>query len=95
MMLRCLKAILSVAKYINWIYSSIVLNGTASYQVLFEPRHEKTCLRESAIRGRLKPACSDIETRKSLEILDLASIGIMLFRQRTTKMLIRLRGCAG
>ena len=44
---------------------------------------------------RLKRACSATETSQSLEILDLASIDIMLFRQQTTKMLIRLRGCAG
>ena len=31
----------------------------------------------------------------SLEILNLASIGIILSRQWTTKALIRLRGCAG
>ena len=32
---------------------------------------------------------------ESFEILDLASIGIILSKQRTTKALIRLRGCAG
>ena len=44
---------------------------------------------------RLKPAYSATETSKSLEILDLASIGIILSKQRTTKALIRLCGCAG
>ena len=44
---------------------------------------------------RLKPVCSATETSQSLEILDLASIGIILSRQRTRKALIRLRGIAG
>ena len=44
---------------------------------------------------RLKLACSATETSTSLEILDLESLGIILSRQWTTKMLIRLRGCAG
>ena len=43
----------------------------------------------------LKPACSATEASYSLGILNLASIGIILSRQRTTKVLIRLRGCAG
>ena len=30
-----------------------------------------------------------------LEILDLASICVLLSKQRTTKALVRLRGCAG
>ena len=44
---------------------------------------------------RRKLACSTLETSWSLEILDLASIYIILSRQRTIKELIRLRGCAG
>ena len=43
---------------------------------------------------RLKPACSATETSYYLGILDSASIGIILSRQRTTKALIRLPGCA-
>ena len=42
---------------------------------------------------RLKPACSASEASYSHEILDLASIGIILSRQRTTKAQISLRGC--
>ena len=43
-------------------------------------------------RVRLKPASSVTETSWGLEILDLASIGtcIILSRQQTTKVLIRL-----
>ena len=48
---------------------------------------------------RLEPAYSATETNWSLEILDLACTGIILSKQRTTKVLIRLRirlrGCAG
>ena len=34
---------------------------------------------------RLNPACSAIETSESLEILNLASIGIILSRQQKNK----------
>ena len=44
---------------------------------------------------RLKPACSARGASKSIEILDLASISIILSRKRTTKTLIRLPGCSG
>ena len=43
---------------------------------------------------RFKPACSATETSWNLETLDRASIHIILSKQRTTKVLIRLRGCA-
>ena len=36
---------------------------------------------------RLKPACSATETSKSLEILDLTSIGIILFTVQVKKNL--------
>ena len=44
---------------------------------------------------RHKPACPATKASPSLENLDIASIGIILSKQRTTKALIRLRGCAG
>ena len=44
---------------------------------------------------RLKPACSATETSRRLEILDIETRGIILSKQRITKALIRLRGCAG
>ena len=44
---------------------------------------------------RLKPVCSATKTSYSFEILDLASLRIILSRQRTRKALIRQRGCAG
>ena len=44
-------------------------------------------------QARLKPACSTTETSWTLESLDLARIYFILSKQRTTKVLIRLRGC--
>ena len=44
---------------------------------------------------RFKPACSATETSYNLEILDLETRDIILSQGRTTKALIRLRGCAG
>ena len=46
-------------------------------------------------RPAINPACSATEASQNLETLDKASIHIILSKQRTTKMLIRLRGCAG
>ena len=45
--------------------------------------------------GRTRPACSASEAGYRLENFDLASIDISLSKQRTTKALVRLRGCAG
>ena len=45
---------------------------------------------------RFKPACSATKASLNLETLDIASIhSITLSKQQTTKVLIRLRGCAG
>ena len=44
---------------------------------------------------RHKVACSASETSSSLEILEIASTGIILSKEPTTKVLIRLRRCAG
>ena len=44
---------------------------------------------------RLKPACSAKETSQSHEIANIETRDIILSRHRTTKVLIRLRGCAG
>ena len=44
---------------------------------------------------RFKPACSASETSQNLEPLDRASIHIILSKQRTIKVMVRLRGCAG
>ena len=44
---------------------------------------------------RFKPACSTTETSYNCETLAVASIHIVLSKQRTTKVLIRLCGYAG
>ena len=44
---------------------------------------------------RLKPACAATDARWRLEISDTETRDIILSRHRTTKLLIRLRGCAG
>ena len=46
-------------------------------------------------QGRLKPACTATEARRRLEISDIETRGIILSKQQTTKVLIRLRGCTG
>ena len=44
---------------------------------------------------RFKPACSASEASYRLDISDLETRNIILSKERTTKALIRLRGCAG
>ena len=44
---------------------------------------------------RLKPACSATESSYGLKMLDITSRGIILSRQWTIKVLIRLRRCTG
>ena len=44
---------------------------------------------------RLKPACAATEATQRFEISDIETRDNILPRQRTTKVLIRLRGCAG
>ena len=65
-----------------------VISIIISWAVSNEPRHEKTCL-WGLQSGKTQTGL------RSLEMLDLACICIILSRQRTTKALIRLRGCAG
>ena len=60
-------------------------------KILFMHRYMSHVTREPIFgvfdQVRLKPACSATETSYSLEILDLASIGIILSKQQTTKAL--------
>ena len=46
-------------------------------------------------QGRHKLACAGTEVSHRLEISDIETGGIILSKQWTTKVLIRLRGCAG
>ena len=64
------------------------------YGKIFEPPSQENL--SSRIPTRVdsnQPA--QLQRLASLDILDLASIGIILSRQRTIKAVIRLRGCAG
>ena len=62
--------------------------------ILMEPCREKTCLQGKS-PVRLKPTCSDTETRWKIKILHEASLDILLSNKQITKALIRLLGCAG
>ena len=44
---------------------------------------------------RFKVACSAIETSQKTEILQVASLDMVLSNKRITKVLIRLHRCAG
>ena len=72
---------------------NFIVTGTVELELkLLELCHEKTFCNQV----RLKLASSATEISYSLEILALASIGIILSnRQQTIKVLIKLRGCAG
>ena len=58
-----------------------------------KPRHEKTCIQ--GVQPGKTQIGSASEANDSLESLDLASRGIVLCKQRTTKVLLRLHECAG
>ena len=64
------------------------------------PRNQLSLVTRKLVFGvcdqvRLKSVCSATENGQDLEILDIASIDIILSKKRTTKTLIRLHGCAG
>ena len=77
----------SQSRYINIVRRCCII-------LLFESRHEKTVF-GICDQVRHKPACSATETSSILEISAIASWGIILSKQRKTKALIRLQGCAG
>ena len=71
-------------------FSVIIIN--AKLYVL-QPRHDKMCLREFPTRPDTnRPAQPH---KLALDISAIESRDIILSKQRTTKALIRLRGCAG
>ena len=73
------------------MFKALLLSGILHRN---EPRHEKMCLRESPTRpDNNRPA--QPQKLASLEISVTESRDIILSKQRTTKALIRLRGCAG
>ena len=61
---------------------------------LNEPRHDKKCLREFPT-GQTQNQPGQPQKLASLEISAIESRDIILCKQRTTQVLIRLRGCAG
>ena len=62
--------------------------------IIIEPRHDKTCLREFPTRPETNRSAQP-QKLASLEISAIESREIIPPKQRTTKALIRLRGCAG
>ena len=85
--------IFSFSSYLLWGSSHI----SCLEDVAIAPRHEKICF-----RGRgggsydqiwIKSVCSATETNCRLEIFAIASRDIILPRQPTIKVLIRMRGC--
>ena len=58
-----------------------------------------SCFTKKPVFGNLQPGNSNrpvqLQKLTSLEILDTATIGIILSRQQTTKVIIRLGECAG
>ena len=72
---------------------------TSFISLAVETRYEKTCLRglwplRVCDQGWLKPTCTATKASLSLEISNIETRDIILSRQRTTKLLIRLRVCA-
>ena len=63
--------------------------------LIYEPHHKKTCLRGLRPGKTQTGLLSYRETSWSLESLDLERLGIIPSGQQATKVLIRMRGCAG
>ena len=80
-------------RFFSFLHKVFAVTFRAQRNTL-EPRHDKTSSGVSD-QARHKPACTATEASKSLEISAIESRYIILSKQRTTKALIRLRGCAG
>ena len=63
--------------------------------IIIEPRHDKMCLREFPTRTDANRSAQPQKLARVFEISAIESRDIILSKQRTTKALIRLRGCAG
>ena len=82
---------------IRYVSELVIVFENYGKGFIIEPHHAKTCLRDFR-QVTFKPECSATEASLNLESLDIASIHIIhiiLSKQRTTKVLFRLRGCAG
>ena len=69
----------------SWVAARVEVDVSVWRQPLFEPHHKKTCLRGFA---------TWYDSNWSAQ-LQRVTRGIIQSRQRTTKVLIRLHGCAG
>ena len=73
----------------------VSFQGDASVVVYIWAASRENVSSEFCDQVRFKLACSAAEASYSLETLRIANIHIVLSKLRTTKVLIRLRGCAG
>ena len=72
--------------YVCFLYMCLKLTAVKTLNMSF--------LTRKPVFGSVRPGMLSY-TNYSLNILDISSIGIILSRERITKMLIRLCGCAG
>ena len=97
--LHCLSNLQIRTKGPNFKFQFQILCSTVTYGINPLFLHMSHVMRKPVFgvydEVRLKLACSATEVRKRIEISAIASRGFILSRQRTTKALIRLRGCAG
>ena len=69
------------------------VNHMFCFGLLYEPRHEKTCLRD--FQPDSNQAAQPQKLGRGLKFHNIETRDIIVSRQRTTKVLIRLHGCAG
>ena len=79
---------------LNLQVTTIVVFSSHLLMFLNRLRNEKTCLRGFP-QSEFQPVSSATETSLKIEILPVASLHMILSKKRITKVLIRLRGCAG
>ena len=86
---------------VSAILISVTRDGELKeYEVQLRDKYRGSLVTRKPVFGvchqvRLELACAATEARYRLEILNIETRGIILSRQRTTKALIRLHGCAG
>ena len=74
--------------------TQIITLGSNVLLDIYEPRHEKTCLQEFPTRSDSNRPAQPQKLARVLKFR-LYNLDIILSKQRKTKALIRLRGCAG
>ena len=84
-----------------WVFAGctvilLVLSWGGSNQITtLNMQPNLSLITRKPVFGGLQPVNTQTGLLYFLEILGIASIGIILSKQRTTKVLVRLRGCAG